>query len=140
MTRDNPNRSDYSADRTGSQEQSETYRNSFRVGVYEGWPVHIGVAQTPAEASVPQEFGVNLFIPNGDGENVNIARIDTDHAGCHMDRLYLPEDTDERRQDYTVQYQTPSEAIQHFLDNKDWRYYTERFQENHGLPKETKIY
>lgn len=119
---------------------SEVYSDSQRIGVYDGWPIHVAVSQEPASAVAPQEFAVNLFVPNENGENVDIARIDTDHRGCHMDRLYLPEGHDERREDYTVQYEDPDEAFGHFVREREWEYYTRRYDENHGLPEETKVY
>jgi len=117
-----------------------THSYSSRIGVYEGWPVHIAISQAPANAPVPDRFGVNLFVPDAEGENVDIARIDTAHAGCHIDRLYLPVDHPERTEDYTIQCDTPREAYEHFVEDGRWRYYVERYDQNHGLPPETRVY
>lgn len=116
------------------------HSRSLRVGKYRGWPVHLGVSQTPKDADVPDEFAVNLFVPNPDGENVDIARIDTAHAGCHIDRLYLPTDHPERREDYGIQYATPAAAVAHFIRDETWAYYARRYDEVHGLPEETRVY
>lgn len=117
-----------------------TNSHSFRVGVYDGWPVHIGVSQSPRSAPSPDHFAVNLFVVNPDGENVDIARIDTAHAGCHIDRFFLPRSHPERREDYSVQYATPTQAIAHSLRNDTWAYYAHRYHEAHGLPEKTRVY
>ena len=121
-------------------QNTDRYSNATRLGTHRGRPVHLAVSQEPADAPVPQEFGVNLFVPNAEGEDVDIARIDTAHAGCHMDRFYLPESHGERREDYSVQYETPEGAITHFLQHEEWKYYTRRYDETHGLPEETRVY
>lgn len=123
-----------------SDEEQRSYSNANRLGVWRGWPVHIAVSQEPADAQTPDDFGVNLFVTNEDGDNVDIARIDTAHHGCHFDRLYLPEGSAERRQDYSVQYEDPDEAYLHFIEDSRWEYYVKRYHENHGLPEETRVY
>lgn len=128
------------SDRTGNQPTDEVYADSQSLGVFKGWPIHIAVSQEPADAPAPQNFGVNLFVPNENGENVDIARIDTAHEGCHIDRLYLPKDHPERQHDYTVQYETPDEAFGHFVQSREWEYMAKRHDENHGLPEEAQVY
>lgn len=137
---DSPSDTDTQQSSTGTQPQNDVYSDSNRIGVHEGWPVHIGVSQEPAEAEMPQAYGVNLFIPNEDGDNIDIARIDTAHAGCHMDRFYLPEGHPERTEDYSIQYSDPDEAYLHFVRDEEWRYYVKRYRENHRLPAETRVY
>jgi len=133
--------SDSDSDEIDAQKQeADRYANATRLGTCRGWPVHIAVSQEPSAAPAPQEFGVNLFVPNAEGENIDIARIDTAHAGCHIDRFYLPENHDERTEDYSVQYETPQGAITHFLQNEEWKYYARRYEETHGLPDETRVY
>lgn len=133
MTTNTPNKEN-------ADEADDYYSNSTRLGVYEGWPVFVGVSQRPADARAPETFGVNLYVPNGDGENIDIARIDTAHAGCHMDRLYLPEQRPNRQEDYTVQYETPDGALQFFLEDEKWKRWVQLFKDNHGLPDETRVH
>jgi hypothetical protein len=134
--------SDSESDSDGnvSRTRQRTYSDSTRLKVWNGWPIHIAVSQEPASADIPDDFGVNLFVTNANGKNVDIARIDTDHSGCHFDRFYLPEGKPERTEDYTVQYEDPDEALLHFVKADRWEHYVKRYHENHGLPQEARVY
>lgn len=128
------------SDEDESHTRRRTYSNSSSLDVWDGWPIHIGVSQEPVDADAPEDFGVNLFVTNENGENIDIARIDTAHRGCHFDRFYLPEGHPDRKEDYTVQYEDPDEAFLHFVKNDRWVHYVEQYHENHGLPAAARIY
>ncbi|MFB6244227.1 MAG: hypothetical protein ABEH80_09010 [Halobaculum sp.] len=104
------------------------------LGTHRGYEVHIAVSRKPPDASVPDEFGVNCYIPREDGDNIDIARVDTDHGGVHIDRFYLPEGHEKRRHDFDFSTDRPAGAIKYFTDNQRWRDWVERYDENHGLP------
>lgn len=109
---------------------------TLTVGTHRGRRVFFGISRTPPSARVPDEFGVNLFVPNADGENVSIARIDT-HArvGCHVDRHYLPAEHPDYKHDSSVTVFSPEEAVSWFLDGDRWRRFVTEFDRNHGLPR-----
>lgn len=103
------------------------------LGWHLGYRVQAAIDWDPPGARAPDEFAVNVFVPNRDGDNVDVVRIDTAHAGCHVDRLYLPEGDRSRLRDYGVTVYSPEEAIGRFVVGR-WREYLERYDENHGLP------
>jgi hypothetical protein len=117
-------------------EKSEGNRcdDSIALGTHLGYEVHIAISQDPQDAPVPQDYGVNLYVRNTDGENVDIARVDTAHAGCHIDRFYLPEGHNQRLEDYGVSFKNPESAVGYMTDNSRWKDWVERYQDNHGLP------
>lgn len=104
------------------------------IGTHNGYEVRVAAARSPPDAPYPDEFSVNLYVPRSDGENVDIARVDTAGDGCHIDRLYLPRGHRQRKHDYTFQTARPEGAIQYVLDNERWREWIERYETNHGLP------
>lgn len=106
------------------------------VGTHRGYEVHIAAWSNPEDAEAPEEFGVNLYIPNSTGENVDIARIDTEHSGCHIDRFYLPEDHGQYQHDYGLTVYSPEGGIRYFLEENRWREFVDRYDENHGLPNQ----
>lgn len=99
-----------------------------------GVPVQAAVSQHPPGAPAPDEFAVNVFVPDADGRNVDVVRIDTAHDGCHVDRLYLPEGDPRRREDYGMTLFSPREALRFLTETDRWRRFVERFAETHGLP------
>jgi len=107
-------------------------RGSFYLGTHRGIVVNIGWHRRPAEAPAPDEWGVNLYVPIPHGENMDIARVDTDHAGCHADHLYRDPP---KREDYSVFYTGPDEAIRKFFTKEEqWRDYLDKYVENYGRP------
>lgn len=97
--------------------------------------VQVAISRRPAAATVPDEFAVNVFVPNDDGKNVDVVRIDTAHAGCHVDRFYLPEGHPRRREDYSMTFFSPEEALRFLTERNRWRRFLERYAETHGLPE-----
>jgi hypothetical protein len=116
-------------------EPSKQLTTTQPIGSHLGYRVFVGPHRRPDGAPLPDEFGLNLFIPNKDGENASIARIDTDHDGCHIDRLYLPEGHRRRRQDYSVDVFSPEGALRYFLEHDRWQEWVEKYDANHGLPQ-----
>ena len=104
------------------------------LGTHLGYEVHIAVRRVPEGATYPDDFGVNMYIPRSDGDNIDIARVDTDHGACHIDRFYLPEGHDKRHHDFGFSTDRPEGAIRYFTENDNWREWVERYEENHGLP------
>ena len=117
---------------TGSNDADERNQVSRPIGRHEGRTVVLSVRAKPSlDARAPEEFAVNLSISRSDGSNVDVARIDTSHAGVHYDRLYLPED-DPLPRDYGVEIVDYREAQRTLLEN--WRKHVAEFERNHGLP------
>lgn len=109
----------------------------FTLGRHLGYPVRVAVRKRPPDARVPDEFAVNVFVPDPDGENVDVVRFDTAHAGIHVDRLYLPHDDPRRFEDYSVTFHSPEEVLRHLHERGRWRSFLERYDRNHGLPTRT---
>ena len=106
----------------------------IELGNYRGHFAILAVSRESEKAPAPADWGVNLYIPRESGENVDIARVDTDHSGVHIDRFYLPEGHPDRRQDYSIQYTDPKTAIEReFLNDGLWKHYIDRYIEEHGL-------
>lgn len=102
------------------------------LGRFRGRTVHLAVRASPSlEARAPEEFAVTVFIPNSDGSNIDIARIDTADAGVHFDRLYLPE-AHPWRKDYGITVHDYREAQRFLVEN--WRGFVAAYDEHHGLP------
>jgi len=104
------------------------------VGVAMGYEVSLAIEREPSGAVYPDEFGVNLYIARNGTENIDIARIDTDHSGCHIDRLYLPTGHPQRLEDYGFQASSPEGAVTYITDDDRWREWVQRYDQNHGLP------
>jgi len=104
------------------------------LGVEMGYEVSLAIEREPSGAIYPDDFGVNLYIAQKGTENIDIARIDTDHSGCHIDRLYLPTGHSQRREDYGFQTASPEGAVTYLTDDDRWRDWIRRYDENHGLP------
>lgn len=130
MTDDTPGAADGTIDDAPS-EPDRVVTLGFHLGVR----VQAAVSQHPPDARVPEEFAVNVFVPNADGRNVDVVRIDTAHAGCHVDRLYLPADDPRRRRDYGVTLFSPRGALRFLVEDDRWRRFLERYAENHELPE-----
>jgi len=121
-------------------DKSEDRLNSIELGTYLGYRVFIGISRDPENAAAPDDWGVNLYIPNPDGENTDIARVDTDHKGVHMDRFYLSEEHPDYQHDYSVQYTDPESALRfEFLQKEMWQHYVDRYREEHGLDNELRV-
>lgn len=103
------------------------------LGEYDGYEVNMAIRRVPDGARDPDEFAVNVYLPQAEADNVDIVRVDTAHGEVHADRLYLPEGHDRRRQD-PIDIERPEEAVRYFTDDERWRDWTERFEQNHGLP------
>lgn len=58
-----------------------------KVGEYRGRNYFVLVRATP-DFNTPEDFAVVLYYESDPGENVQIARIDTEHGYTHFDRLY----------------------------------------------------
>lgn len=98
-----------------------------------GRPVHVGVHRKPPDAPAPDQFGVNVFVTGPDGEPVDVVRVDTFHAGCHVDRCYLPTDHP-RVRDYGPTFFSPEDAVAWLVEDERWRDFLGRYDANHGLP------
>jgi hypothetical protein len=104
------------------------------VGTEMGYEVSLAIRREPPGARYPDDFGVNLYIAREGSDNIDIARVDTSHGGCHIDRLYLPEEHDQRHQDTGFQTKSPEGAVKYITDDDRWRSWVRRYDENHGLP------
>jgi len=107
--------------------------DTIQLGRYRRRRILLGVSRRPEEARAPDEFGVNCFVPNEHGENVDVLRVDTAHAGCHVDRLYLPTDHP-RRRDYGPTFHSPEAVFEWLTTDDRWRGFVDLFDRNHGLP------
>lgn len=106
---------------------------TVQLGRHRGRRVLLGTTRRPDGAPAPDEFGVNCFVPSEHGANVDVVRVDTAHAGCHVDRLYLPADRAERR-DYGLTFHSPEDVFEWLTADDRWREFVDRFDRNHGLP------
>lgn len=104
------------------------------VGTEMGYEVSLAIRRVPAGALYPDDFGVNLYIAREGSDNIDIARVDTSHDGCHIDRLYLPDGHEQRHQDKGFQTQNPEGAVKYITEEDRWRDWVRRYDENHGLP------
>ena len=100
-------------------------RHSYELGAYGGRIYAIAVRVKPDYDDV-QEFGVTVYYSTGKGENIDVARIDTDHGGPHLDRLFL-EDPDKKFLDPDLEWH---EAEKQLSDN--WRDYARKYERNRG--------
>lgn len=125
---DTPHRSSAPVRSDGGDERQET----ITLGQHLGRTVLVSIRQRPSAANAPDEFAANLYIPAS--EDVDVFRVDTAHSGCHADRLYLPDDDPQRREDYSVQFFSPDEVFEWLLDGDRWRDFVEQYEANHGLP------
>lgn len=117
--------------RNASDHENQT---THAIGRYEGLTVYLSIRADPSlDARAPEEFAVNLSVSRADGSNIDVARIDTAHAGVHYDRLYLPED-DPLRRDYGVDIVDYREPQRTLIEN--WREHVEAYAKTHGLPDE----
>ena len=104
------------------------------LGTEMGYEVSLSIEREPSGAVYPDEFGVNLYIAQEGIDNIDIARVDTAHSGCHIDRFYLPTGHPQRQEDYGFQTESPEGAVKYITDNDRWRDWVRRYDENHGLP------
>lgn len=104
-----------------------------QIGRHRGHVAAVGVSRNPEEAPAPDEFGVNLFVTNEHGENVDVVRVDTAHDGCHVDRLHLPEEHPKRR-DYSLTFYSPEAVFEWLTAGGRWQSFLDAYGENHGLP------
>lgn len=118
----------------GEDESDVWFTQTVEIGRYEGRPVALGSSREPPGAPAPDDFGVNLFVPNERGGNVDVVRIDTAHDGCHVDRLYLSEG-DRLRRDYGLTLRSPEAVVDWLLEDERWRTFVELYDEHHGLPQ-----
>lgn len=105
-----------------------------QIGHHRGLVVAVGVTRRPEDAPAPDEFGVNAFVPNERGEDIDIVRVDTAHDGCHVDRLYLPVDHPNRR-DYSRTFYSPEAVFEWLVTDSLWRRFLEEYETNHGVPR-----
>jgi hypothetical protein len=103
------------------------------LGIVDGYEVHIAIRRDPEGAQIPDEFAVNLYIPQGPGDNIDIARVDTSRGTSHIDRLYLPEGDPQRKHDEGLHTLKPEGAVKYITEKGRWRDWVRRFDENHGL-------
>lgn len=108
-------------------------QETITIGRHRGHTILVSIRQRPSEADAPDEFAANLYVPNDD--DVDLFRVDTAHSGCHADRLYLPKDHPNRREDYSVQFISPYEVFEWLLEDDRWRRFLEQYDTNHGLPQ-----
>lgn len=104
------------------------------LGTHLGYEVHIAVRREPEGERYPDDFAVNIYIPFEEHDNVDIARVDTSHGFCHIDREYLPTGHPQRKHDKGFQTDRPEGAVKYFIDDGRWRDWVRRYQKNHGLP------
>jgi len=104
------------------------------VGTEMGYEVSLAIRRVPPGALYPDDFGVNLYIAREGHDNIDVARVDTSHGVCHIDRLYLPDGHKQRRQDEGFQTQNPEGAVKYMTEEDRWRDWVQRYDENHGLP------
>lgn len=108
---------------------------SVPLGTHRDRRVFVAATRQPSDAPAPDEFSLNVYIPNETGENVDIVRIDTAHAGLHIDRLYFPESDRRRHQDYSIDgIYSPEDALAWLIDGERWRTFVDEYAETHGLP------
>jgi hypothetical protein len=109
----------------------------FTLGHHLGYRVRVAVRREPPDARAPDEFAVNVFVSDPNGENVDIVRIDTGHDGVHADRFYLPNDDPRRLEDYGLTVHSPEEALRYLHEASRWQRFLNRYDCNHGLPMRT---
>lgn len=121
-------------DKTLIDEAENRATENPSLGTVDGYEVHIAIRREPEGEKEPDDFAVNLYIPQDDVDNIPIARVDTSHGLCHIDRLYLPEGHDQRKHDKGFQTKRPEGAVKYMTENGRWRDWVQRFDKNHGLP------
>lgn len=104
------------------------------LGTHLGYEVHISVRREPKGEAYPDDFAVNMYIPQADRNNIDIARVDTSRRPCHIDRMYLPRSHEKHKHDKGFQTSRPEGAVKYFTEDDRWRDWVERYEENHGLP------
>lgn len=104
------------------------------VGIEMGYEVSLAIRRVPAGALHPDDFAVNLYIAREKDENDSIARVDTSHGECHIDRLYLPNGHKLRKHDKGFQTDNPEGAVKYMTEEDRWREWVQRYEQNHGLP------
>ncbi|GAA0539116.1 hypothetical protein ABNG02_14405 [Halorubrum ejinorense] len=104
------------------------------VGTEMGYEVSLAIRRVPSGALYPDDFGVNLYIAQEGSDNIDIARVDTSHGDCHIDRLYLPQKHEQRKHDKGFQTDNPEGAVKYMTEEDRWRDWVRRYDKNHGLP------
>lgn len=110
------------------------------IGQYGGHRVFLSVSGNPDGAPAPEHFGVDIWIPDADGSQVHIVRIDTYAAvDIHIDRLYLPEGEPNRKHDPDIDsdaaIRSVDEAVDWLLEDDRWWVFISRYADVHGLPE-----
>jgi hypothetical protein len=100
-----------------------TYEDRQRLGPYREKVYYLYLRAEPG-LNDPEEFAVVLFRDTADGENVQIARIDTEHGYTHFDRLYR---RDQAKNPIDVGYWA---AWDHMEAN--WRTYVQSYEREFG--------
>lgn len=93
-----------------------TVTQEERVGTYRDRPYFVHIRVTPGFDD-PAAFAVVCYYESTSNENVQIARIDTEHGYTHFDRLYR---RDEPKEAVDMDFW---EAWTHVREN--WRTYAE---------------
>ena len=104
------------------------------LGTHLGHEVLLAIRRDPPNSVYPDEFAVNLYIPQEGGDNIDIATVDTTWPGLHIDRHYLPEGHEQRKHDTGLSVSNPAGAVKYMTDQQRWKEWVERYDENHGLP------
>lgn len=122
-----------------SRDTSSPVEPSFVYSIHEGVRARNLTVATETRATPRSRLVIHGVLRVGNGrrwrdQNVDIARIDTAHGGCHIDRLYLPENHD-RPHDDSVFAARPEGAVSYLPDENRWREWLDRYDANHGLPE-----
>ena len=100
-----------------------TYEDRQRLGPYRDEVYYLYLRAEPG-LNDPEEFAAVVFRDTADGENVQIARIDTEHGYTHFDKLYR---RDQPKEKVEWGYW---EAVEKLMEN--WRTYAENYEQAHG--------
>ena len=125
---------------TTAESSDQQLEGTIALGYHRGYLVNAHIERQPENAPAPNEFAVNVYVPNKDGKNVDIVRIDTDaEVDVHIDRLYLPEGEQNRKHDPHIRNEdspivTPDAALDWFLEDKRWQTFVTEYERTHGLP------
>lgn len=104
------------------------------VGVESGYEVSLAIRRDPPGSKYPDDFAVNLYIAQSNGENIDIARVDTSRIGCHIDRPYLPDGDPNQQHDKRFLTDRPEGAVAYMIEDDRWRDWVQKYDQNHGLP------
>ena len=100
-----------------------TYEDRQRLGPHRDEVYYLYLRAEP-ELNDSEEFAAVVFRDTADGENVQIARIDTEHGYTHFDRLYR---RDQARDPVNMDFW---DAWAHLESN--WRTYAESYEREFG--------